>query len=113
MAGKYALMRTTDGRFLFNLKADNGEKILTSQSYEAKQSAQDGIESVRRSATVDAQFDRLTSKDQKPYFVLKGTNGEVIGTSQQYSSPSAMENGIQSVKASAQAVTVDESTELL
>jgi uncharacterized protein len=112
MAAKYALMKTTDGRFLFNLQADNGEKILTSQSYEAKQGAQEGIESVRRSAAVDAQFDRMTSKDEKPYFVLKATNGEVIGTSQQYSSPSAMESGIQAVKANATAATVDESTEL-
>jgi uncharacterized protein YegP (UPF0339 family) len=112
MAGKYALIRTTDGRFLFNLKSDNGEKILTSQSYEAKQSAHEGIESMRRSSAVDAQFDRMASKDEKPYFVLKATNGEVIGTSQQYSSPSAMENGIQSVKANAPAATVDDNTEL-
>jgi uncharacterized protein YegP (UPF0339 family) len=110
MAGTYALTRNTDGRFLFNLKADNGEKILTSQSYEAKQSAQEGIESVRRSAAVDAQFDRMSSKDEKPYFVLKATNGEVIGTSQQYSSPSAMETGIESVKSNAPVATVDDNT---
>ncbi len=110
MAGTYALTKNTDGRFLFNLKADNGEKILTSQSYEAKQSAQEGIESVRRSAVVAAQFDRMSSQDDKPYFVLKATNGEVIGTSQQYSSRSAMEDGIQSVMANAAAATVDDNT---
>lgn len=110
MAGTYALTKNTDGRFLFNLKADNGEKILTSQSYEAKQSAQEGIESVRRSAVVGAQFDRMSSQDEKPYFVLKATNGEVIGTSQQYSSRSAMEDGIQSVMANAAAATVDDNT---
>lgn len=110
MSGTYALTKNTDGRFLFNLKSDNGEKILTSQSYEAKQGAQDGIESVRSIAKVDAQFDRMASKDDKPYFVLKATNGEVIGTSQQYSSPSAMEKGIQSVMENAPAATVDDNT---
>jgi len=110
MAGTYALTKNTDGRFLFNLKSDNGEKILTSQSYEAKKGAQEGIESVRRSAALDAQFDRMSSNDEKPYFVLKATNGEVIGTSQQYSSRSAMENGIASVMENAPAATVDDNT---
>lgn len=108
MPGKYAITKTTDGRFLFNLKSENGEKILTSEAYEAKQSAQNGIESVRSNARVDAQFDRMTSKDQKPYFVLKATNGEIIGTSQQYSSPAAMENGIKSVKSTAPAAVLDD-----
>lgn len=108
MPGKYALTKTSDGRFLFNLKAENGEKILTSEAYEAKQSAQSGIESVRSNAKVDARFDRMTSKDDRPYFVLKADNGEIIGTSQQYSSPSAMEDGIKSVKTTAPAATVDD-----
>jgi len=102
MAGKYSLTNTSDGRFLFNLEAENGEKILTSQSYEAKASAQNGIESVR-----------TISKDDSPYFVLKAGNGEVIGTSQQYSSPAAMETGIESVKANAPAAAVDDRTLLM
>ena len=110
MAGKYALTMTSDGRFLFNLNAENGEKILTSESYEAKASAHNGIESVRSNASDDAQFDRRTSKDDKPYFVLKAANGEVIGTSEQYSSAAAMENGVQSVKANALTAAVDDSS---
>lgn len=110
MAGMYALAKTSDGRFLFNLKAENGEKILTSQSYEAKASAVDGIESVRNNAPNDAQFDRMTSTDDKPYFVLKAANGEVVGTSEQYSSDEAMETGVESVKKNAPTATVDDRT---
>jgi len=113
MAGKYALTMTSDGRFLFNLEAENGEKILTSESYEAKGGAQKGIESVRSNAPIDARFDRNTSKDDRPYFVLKAGNGEIIGTSQPYSSSSAMENGIQSVMANGPAAVVDDRTQLL
>jgi len=110
MAGKYALSKTSDGRFLFNLQAENGEKILTSESYESKASAHKGIESVRSNASDDAQFDRRNAMDEKPYFVLKAANGEIIGTSEQYSSNAAMENGIQSVKANALAAAVDDSS---
>jgi uncharacterized protein YegP (UPF0339 family) len=113
MAGKYALAKTSDGRFLFNLEAENNEKILTSESYDAKESAEEGIESVRSNASNDAQFDRMTSNDEKPYFVLKAANGKVIGTSEQYSSDTAMEDGIKAVKASASSMTVDDRTKLL
>jgi uncharacterized protein YegP (UPF0339 family) len=110
MTGMYALSKTSDGRFLFNLKAANGEKILTSESYDAKASAVNGIESVRSNAPNDTQFDRMTSKDNMPYFVLKAANGEIVGTSQQYSSDEAMETGVQSVKANAPAATIDDRT---
>jgi uncharacterized protein YegP (UPF0339 family) len=110
MAGKYGLTKNSDGRFLFNLEAENGEKILTSGSYEAKASAHEGIESVRRNVSDDAQFDRRTSKDDKPYFVLKAANGEIIGTSEQYSSAAAMESGVESVKANALTTAVDDSS---
>jgi uncharacterized protein YegP (UPF0339 family) len=110
MAGKYGLTLTSDGRFLFNLKAENGEKILTSESYEGKASAHKGIESVRTNASDNARFDRRTSKDDKSYFVLKAANGEIIGTSEQYSSTAAMENGVKSVKANAPTAAVDDSS---
>src|SRR4029453_12433724 len=105
-----ALTTTSDGRFLFNLRSENGEKILTSESYEAKASAHKGIESVRSNASDDAQFDRRTSTDDKPYFVLKAANGEILGTSEQYSSAAAMENGVQSVMANAPTAVVDDSS---
>jgi len=113
MDGKYALSKNSDGRFLFNLKAGNDEKILTSESYDAKASAEKGIESVRSNASIDARFDRMTSNDKKPYFTLKGANGEVIGTSEQYSSDAAMEAGIKAVQANAPSMTVDDRTQLL
>jgi uncharacterized protein len=47
----------------------------------------------------DSRYERKTSKDDKPYFVLKAANGEIIGTSEMYSSSSAAEKGIESCKA--------------
>ena len=62
MAGIFELKTTAADKFLFNLKAGNGEVILTSQQYEAKSSAENGIESVRRNAPLDERFERKTSK---------------------------------------------------
>ncbi len=101
MAGQFELKRSGSGQFMFNLKASNGQIILTGQRYQAKDSAQDGIKSVKMHAVNDAYFERKTSADNKPYFVLKAANGQIIGTSEMYSSAAAMENGIASVKANA------------
>lgn len=98
MAAKYELKGTSDGQFMFNLKAANGEIILTSERYKAKASAENGIESVRKNSPTDGRYDRRTATDNSPYFVLKAANGEIIGKSEMYSSTSAMENGISSVK---------------
>ena len=60
-----------------------------------------GIESVKRNAPEDARYDRKEAKNGAPYFNLKATNGQVIGTSEMYSSVAARENGIESVKKNA------------
>lgn len=43
-------------------------------------------------------------------FNLKASNGQVIGTSETYSSPSARETGIASVKANGPTAPVDDQT---
>jgi uncharacterized protein YegP (UPF0339 family) len=110
MAAAFELKGTDSGEFMFNLKAANGEVILTSQRYRAKSGAEDGIESVRVNAAHDERFDRRTSVAGEPYFVLKAANGQVIGTSEMYSSAAAMENGIASVKANAPGAKVKDHT---
>ena len=110
MAAKFDLKKSENGKFMFNLKAGNGEVILTSEMYEAKASAENGIASVRKNATSDALFERRKSKSEQPYFVLKAANHEVIGRSEMYSSESAMENGIDSVRKNAPDARIDDLT---
>jgi len=98
MAGSFVLSRTKDDKFRFVLTAENGQTVLTSQTYSAKQSALDGIESVKQNAGDDTRYERRQSSRGAPYFVLKAANTQVIGTSQEYSCSSAMEDGIASVK---------------
>ena len=113
MVGKFDLKRGGSGQFMFNLKAGNGEVILTSELYKQKQGAIAGIESVKVNAGDDTRYERKTAKNGQPFFVLTATNGEIIGKSEMYSSVSAMENGIQSVKKNGPVATIEDSTKEL
>jgi uncharacterized protein YegP (UPF0339 family) len=42
LSGKFELSKSKNEKFMFNLKAGNGEVILSSQMYEAKPSALQG-----------------------------------------------------------------------
>lgn len=95
---------------MFNLKASNGQIILTSERYETKKAAENGIKSVRKNASNDKRFERKASRKNEPYFVLKAANGEPIGKSEMYKAKPGMENGIKSVAKNApDAKLVDES----
>jgi len=112
MAGKFTIYKTDSGKFRFNLKSGNGEIILVSELYNAKASAKNGIESVKKHAVDEKYFERKMSKKEQPYFVLKAANHQIIGTSEMYSTESGMENGIKSVGNNApDAKVVDETVE--
>ncbi len=98
MTGKYELKRTSDAQLMFNLIAGNGEVILTSERYTTKASAGNGVESVRTNSPLEERFERRDSTADQPYFVLKAANHEIIGKSQMYSSASARDKGIESVR---------------
>jgi uncharacterized protein len=98
MAGKFELKLAKSGQFHFNLLAGNGQVILQSEMYESKASALNGIESIKKNAGMDERYDRLVSKSDKPYFVIKAGNHQVIGQSQMYESEAGRDNGIESVK---------------
>jgi len=107
MAGKYDLKKSPSGKFMFNLKAGNGQIILTSELYNTKKSAENGIASVKKNAGNDGRFERKASRKKEPYFVLKASNGQTIGKSEMYSTAASMENGIASVKKNADSLTQD------
>lgn len=95
-----------NNEWYFNLKAGNHEIILQSEGYKQKQSAENGIESVKVNSQTDSRFSRRTAVNDSFYFNLTANNGQVIGTSQMYKSESARENGIESVKSNAPTATV-------
>ncbi len=108
MAAKYELKKTRNDKFVFNLLAANGQVVLTSEMYESKASALNGIESVRKNGPDDARYARLSAKDGSPYFTLKAGNGQVIGQSQMYSGAKARDGGIASVQSNAADAVLDD-----
>ncbi len=109
MAGKFVIKRSgkdQDG-FIFNLHASNGQVVLTSERYEARASALNGIESVKTNAADPARFE-LRQGSSEPYFVLKAANGQVIGMGEHYSSDSAAREGMAAVARAAEGATTDD-----
>jgi hypothetical protein len=108
MAGKFELYKDKKGEYRFRLKASNGQIILVSEAYKARGSAEKGIESVQNNASTDGRYERKETKGSKYMFNLKATNGQVIGTSEQYESEASREAGIESVKKNAPDASVDD-----
>jgi len=105
----YELKKTSNDKFMFNLKAANHEIILTSQTYERKESALIGIASVQKNGPDASNFELKRSVSNEPYFVLKAGNAEVIGTSEMYSSEAAAKTGIASVQTYSPSTEIKES----
>lgn len=93
MAAKFEVKKTKSG-FVFNLKAPNGKYILSSEVYEEKKAAMDGVASVQGNAGSERQYETRASKKKEPYFVLLARNGEIIGKSEMYKSKKGCRNGI-------------------
>ncbi|MGH8810644.1 MAG: YegP family protein [Advenella sp.] len=109
MSGSYDLKRSGE-QYMFNLKAGNGQTILTSERYAAKAGASDGIESVRKNSPIDERYQRKVAKDGSPFFTLSSTNGQVIGHSEMYSSVAARDNGIASCKTNGPTAIIKDNT---
>ena len=110
MAGKFECYMDKAGEYRFRLNAGNGETILASEGYKTKASCENGIESVKKNCSDENCFEKKTTDSGKFRFNLKSTNGQVIGTSQNYETESGRDNGIASVGRSAPEAAVDDQT---
>lgn len=110
MAGKFEIYKDKSGGFRFRLKAANGQAILASESYKSKTSCNNGIASVQKNCGNPDAFVKKQTPSGKFRFNLVATNGQVIGTSQNYASESGCNNGMKSVGRSAPGAAVDDQT---
>ena len=113
--GKFAVKQVKTG-IMFNLKANNGQVIATSEVYNSDAACRKGIESVRKNApiapienqTVEGflvekhpKFEVYLDKAGEYRFRLKATNGQIIATGESYKQLSSCLNGIESIKKNA------------
>lgn len=107
---KFEVIMRKNNEFQFNLKASNGEIILTSEGYTTKDNCKNGIKSVKENSQNDNLFERKLSSNGKPFFNLKAVNGQVIGTSEMYENEPAREKGIASVQKNAPIAEIVDTT---
>lgn len=72
--GKFIITKRKNNDYQFNLKAGNGQVILTSQGYATKSGCKNGIESVKTNSPFDSRYERMTSSNSQYYFNLKWRN---------------------------------------
>ena len=109
--GKFEITVRKNGEYQFNLKATNGQVILTSQGYATKANCLNGVESVKKNSQDEKRFDKKVASDGRPFFNLMATNGQVIGSSQMYANEINMNNGIASVMNNAPEAEIVDLTE--
>ncbi|MCR5781925.1 MAG: YegP family protein [Clostridia bacterium] len=112
--GKFVVKQTATG-IKFDLKANNGEIIASSEVYTTETACLNGIESVRNNCVGEIEdqtaegfetvkhpkFEMYLDKAGEFRFRLKARNGEIIATSEGYKAKAGCLNGIDSVKRNA------------
>ena len=110
MALTFELTKNEKGEFYFKLLASAGGTLLRSEGYNAKASANNGIESIRKNAGEDGRYELKDASDGRPFFNLKASNGQVIGTSPMFKDEAARSAAIADVKSGAAGATVADKT---
>src|SRR5690606_23547081 len=108
--GKFVISTRKNGEFQFNLKAANGQVILSSEGYTTKAACENGVQSVKKNSQDSSKFDKLPAKNGKFYFNLKAGNGQIIGTSEMYESEAGRSNSIKSIQENAPDASIDDTT---
>ena len=113
--GKFVI-RTVATGWKFDLKADNGEVIATSEVYESRGACGKGIASVRKAAATQKIEDqtaqdpgKLTNPKYEVYedrggayrFRLRARNGQIVAVSEGYASIHGCLVGVESVRRNA------------
>ena len=84
MAASFEIKRAKNKQFYFNLKAANGEVVLTSHTYTSRAGVMNGIASVRKNGPDCLMYDMKMDRRGQYYFLLKAANHKVIGKSESY-----------------------------
>ncbi|MBQ9459224.1 MAG: YegP family protein [Oscillospiraceae bacterium] len=113
--GKFVIKDAKNG-VKFDLKAGNGEIILSSEIYTSLSACKNGIASVQKNAVAAAledqtvegfekqknpKFEVYTDKAGEFRFRLKAANGEIIGVGEGYKKKASCLNGIESIRKNA------------
>lgn len=87
-----------DGSFQFCIKTENNQILLTSVRVNSMEKVEEMINELNRSGGKQLRFERKTNHKGKFFFNIKNEGGQLMATSECYSSEAGMENGIKNLK---------------
>lgn len=93
------IVTSADGTYRFNVRANNGEVVLRSESYQTLAGATNGVASVRANGSNLERYVLLQAANGDWYFNLRAGNHQIIGTSEQYSTKSNAKRGLKAAAA--------------
>ena len=94
----------------FSFLNERGKSILRSENYKAKNSAVNGIESVKKNCINDVRYEMKESSNGKVYFNLKSSNGQIVGTSAMFDSAADRDASIAGLKSEGANAIVEDQT---
>ena len=103
-------LRKSDAKepFSFIFVNAEGKTIVKSENYAQKASAKNGIESVKKNCQDDDRYELKESSNGKPFFNIKSTNGQIVGTSALFSNETERSAAIAELKANSTDAEVSE-----
>ncbi len=104
----FHLFQDQQGRYRFTLVSDGGRTLAESEAYQSKDSAENGIESIRKNSADEGKFEIKpeTSGGKGFYVSLKAGNGQVIAHSRSHRTMYTAKTAVASIVAQAGAATV-------
>ena len=100
------LFNEATAKYRFNLFAKNGQVVLSSEQYTTESAAFNGAFAVQAEGTESANYAVKQNTAGGFYFNLSAQNGQIIGTSQQYTTKAAAQSAISSMQAFLPTITV-------
>jgi len=84
LRGRFDLFVGDDAQYYFHLESGNGEILLASEGYTAREGALNGLLSVLDNGGIPSRYTVVTGSDGQYYIHLRAANGQVIGSSEGY-----------------------------
>ena len=97
VAGKWIVKEKGEGEYVAFLYANNGEVLLTSETYSTVDGAKKGVATIQKNAT-DENFAIYKDKNSNYYFKLKNSKNRFLCVGETYPNRNACLNSIESVK---------------
>ncbi|MBC8769975.1 YegP family protein [Arenibacter sp. BSSL-BM3] len=94
------IKKESDTTYTFSLQSESGQALLTSVPFNSRAEIDDTIAKLKILVGQSSVFERKTDYNGKFLFIMKNTEGKIIGKSMLYSSEAGMENGIKNLKTS-------------